>query len=162
MSKPKAVMHSVPLVATKDGDGTYRFRPESELWNAPEEEFVFSKDRHGMKAHDYHLIEFVLDDQSGDGLKFPGVPHDAMWVCEGAKRSSRKCPDMNTDSDFSVMEPICVCDAGKRLLVRNDNPRKEDWAFTLNFVKRGENASDPSRYVNWDPGGANQDGGSRD
>ena len=44
------------------------------------EEFVFHKDGHGMRKHDYHLIEFVLDDQTGEGLKFPNVPHDAMWV----------------------------------------------------------------------------------
>jgi hypothetical protein len=57
------------------------------------------------------------------------------------------------------MEPICVCDDQQRLLVRNDNPRVENWSFTLNFVKRGEDASDPSRYVSWDPGGTNQNGG---
>lgn len=161
MSRPKAVMHPVPVLATKDEAGNYNFRPESDLWDESEEEFNFHKDHHGMRAHDYHLIEFVIDDQTGDGLRFPAVPHDAMWVAAGAKRAHRQCPDMNTANDYSVMEPICVCDDQKRLVVRNENPRKEDWAFTLNFVKRGENDSEKSRYINWDPGGANHDGGTR-
>ena len=161
MSRAKAVMHPVALLATKDSTGKYDFRPESELWDDREQEFAFHKDRHGMRKQDYHLLEFVLDDRTGDGLKFPSVPHDAMWVTEGAARANRKCPDMNTVSNYDVMEPICVCDGGERLIVRNDNPRKEDWAFTLNFVKRGEDESDRSGYINWDPGGANQNGGSQ-
>ena len=159
MVRPKAVLHPVPLHATRDEAGGYEFRPQSDLWNESEEEFVFHKDKHGMNKHDYHLIEFVLDDQSGDGLKFPAAPHDAMWVTTGAERAHRKCPDMHTPSNYEVMEPICVCDDQKRLLVRNDNPRVENWSFTLNFVKRGEDASDASRFVSWDPGGTNGNGG---
>lgn len=159
MSRPKAMMHPVTLLASKDSEGRYEFRPESDLWDEAEQELVFHKDRHGMRKQDYHLIEFVLDDRTGDALKFPSVPHDAMWVTTGADRAHRKCPDMHTVSNYDVMEPICVCDDGKRLIVRNDNPRKEDWSFTLNFVKRGEDEADHSQYVNWDPGGANQNGG---
>lgn len=161
MPRAKAVMHPVPLRATKDGAGAYHFTPESDLWNAPEEEFVFHKDRHGMRSEDYHLVEFVLDDQTGDGLKFPKIPHDAMWVTEGAERANRTCPDMRTVSNYEVMEPICVTGDQKRLIVRNDNPRQEHWAFTLNFVRRGADEADLGRYVNWDPGGNNQNGGSK-
>lgn len=159
MSRPKAVMHPVALLATRDERGGYHFNPGSDLWDEPEQEFVFEKGKHGMRAEDYHLIEFVLTDETGDGLRFPAVPHDAMWVTEGADLANRKCPDVNCVSNYDVMEPICVADEGKRLIVRNDNPRTEDWAFTLNFVKAGEHESDRSRYVNWDPGGANMDGG---
>lgn len=153
-------MHPIPVRATKDDQGQYHFRPESDLWDDSGEEFHFHKDKHGMKSHDYHLVEFVLDDQTGDGLRFPKAPHDAMWVAEGADRANRICPDMNTVCDYSVMEPICVTDDRERLIVRNDNPRREDWAFTLNFVKKGEDESDRSRYVNWDPGGTNHNGGA--
>jgi hypothetical protein len=159
VSRAKAMMHPVVVVATKGARGNYEFRPQSDLWDEAEQEFAFHKDRHGMSKQDYHLIEFVLDDRTGDGLRFPNVPHDAMWVMQGADRANRQCPDMHTPSNYDVMEPICVCDEQKRLIVRNDNPRKEDWAFTLNFVKPGEDQSDRSRYVNWDPGGANHDGG---
>jgi hypothetical protein len=152
-------MHPVPIVATKDDIGKVRFQPHSDIWDEAREEFVFHKDRHGMAKQDYHLLEFVLDDRTGDGLKFPSVPHDAMWVSEGGEPGQRQCPDMHTVSNYEVMEPICVCDEGTRLIVRNDNPRKEHWAFTLNFVKRGEDESERSRYVNWDPGGSNQNGG---
>lgn len=160
MTRPKAVMHEVPLRATKDERGEYQFQPESELWDESEQDFSFHKDRHGMSSHDYHLVEFTLDDQTGDELKFPPTPHDAMWVAEGGKRAERVCPDMHTVSDYEVMEPICVSEDRRRLIVRNDNPRKEDWAFTLNFVKRGEDPTDRARYVNWDPGGSNHNGGT--
>lgn len=160
MSRPKAVMHVVPVVATKDASGGYHFEPESELSKDSGDTFHFHKDRHGMRAHDYHLVEFVLDDQTGDGLKFPPVPHDAMWVAKAGDGPEHICPNKDTPSDYSVMEPICVCDGGERLIVRNDNPRKEDWAFTVNFVKQGEDPSDQSRYVNWDPVGSNQNGGN--
>ena len=33
MSRPKAVIHPVALLATKDQGGAYHFRPESDLWN---------------------------------------------------------------------------------------------------------------------------------
>ena len=159
MSRPKAVLHQVPLHASKDDSGEYRFRPESELWNDLEEELVFEKGKHGMRKQDYHLIEFLLDDQTGDGLKFPSTPHDAMWVTEGADRANRKCPDMNTVSNYEVMEPICVTDDQSRLIIRNDNPRVEKWAFTLNFVKRGDDSSDARGFISWDPGGTNMNGG---
>lgn len=160
MSRPKAVMHAVTLRATKDAADQYQFEPKSELWDDSEQELVFRKDRHAMRKQDYHLVEFTLDDQTGDGLKFPESPHNAMWVMEGADRANRKCPSMHTVSNYDVMEPICVCDDGDRLIVRNENPRREQWAFTLNFVKSGENDADASAYVNWDPGGNNMDGGS--
>lgn len=160
MTRPKAQMHQIPVVATKDGDGKYHFKPSSDLWDEAGQEFHFHKDKHGMKSHDYHLVEFVLDDQTGDGLRFPRIPHDAMWVATGAERAKRICPDMNTACDYSVMEPICVTDDRQRLIVRNDNPRREDWAFTLNFVRRGADETDKAAFVNWDPGGTNHNGGS--
>jgi hypothetical protein len=153
-------MHPVALLATKDPGGGYHFEAESDLTGDGGGEFHFHKDRHGMKSHDYHLAEFVLDDRTGDDLKFPPVPHDAMWVAEAGDPMNRKCPDINTVSDYSVMEPICVTADRKRLIVRNDNPREEEWAFTLNFVKRGEDDADQSRYVNWDPVGSNHNGGT--
>lgn len=159
MTRAKAIMHPVTLLVTSDGAGRHEFHPQSDIWDESEQEFLFHKDRHGMKKQDYHLIEFVLDDQTGDGLKFPKRPHDAMWVSEGAERANRVCPDMHTVSNYDVMEPICVCDDQSRLIVRNDNPRKEHWSFTLNFVKRGKDEADKASYVSWDPGGNNQDGG---
>lgn len=162
MSRAKAMMHPVPLHASKDSAGNYRFEPHSDLWDPSRQELVFDKSRHGMKKQDYHLVEFVLHDRTGDGLKFPSAPHDAMWVIEGDEPEERECPDMHSACNYDVMEPICVCDDRQRLIARNDNPRVEDWSFTLNFVKQGEDESDPSRYVNWDPGGTNKNGGLRE
>ncbi len=158
MSRPKGKMHQVSIVATKRGDAT-SFSAGSELWDEPNGALRFHKDHHGMRKHDYHLVEFILDDQTGEGLKFPSVPHDAMWVSK-ADEGQRSCPNKDTISDYEVLEPICVCDHGERLIVRNDNPRKEDWAFTLNFVKRDDSDEDTARYVSWDPITQNQNGGN--
>lgn len=159
MPRPKGVMHPVILQVSKAG-GDYSFRPQSDLWDEQRDEFLFQKDRHGMRKHDYHLLEFTLDDRTGEGLKFPNNPHDAMWVAAGDEPGKRVCPDMNTVSDYRVMEPICVSPDRKRLIVRNDNPTQEHWVFTLNFVKPGEDEIDREHYINWDPGGNNQNGGS--
>jgi hypothetical protein len=159
MSKPKGVMHQVAIKATKDGAGKFHFEPESDVWSDSHHHFSLHKDKHGMKKHDFHLVEFMLDDQTGDRLTFPSVPHDAMWVARVDDPAQPKCPDKETVSDYEVMEPICVCDDGERLIVRNHNPRSEQWAFTLNFVKDGANEADADKYVSWDPIMQNQNGG---
>jgi hypothetical protein len=159
MSKPKGVMHQVAIRATKNPTGEVHFEPESEVWRDSHGHFSFHKDEHGMRKHDFHLVEFVLDDQTGDALKFPSVPHDAMWVVKVDDPDHPKCPDKNTESDYEVMEPICVCDGGERLIVRNDNPRSEQWAFTLNFVKDADRLADNDQYVSWDPITQNNNGG---
>lgn len=161
MSRARGVMHPVNVVVTKNDRGEYHFAPESDLWDDARDEFIFHKDHHDMRKHDYHLLEFVVEDRTGDGLKFPKVPHDAMWVTEGHEEpGARNCPDMNSTCNYDAMEPISVSPHQRRLFVRNDNASKQHWVFTINFVKDGEDPSDKSRFVSWDPGGNNQNGGS--
>lgn len=155
MSRAKAVMHPVTVKATKGADGTINFRGDSPVWSDSDGHFAFHKDRHAMKKHDYHLIEFILDDQTGDGLRFPNAPHDAMWVAKVDDAAHPSCPDGSKPSDYSVIDPMCVCDDGGRLVVRNNNPREEHYSFTLNFTKEG--AGD---RVTWDPIIKNGNGGS--
>lgn len=160
MARAKGEMHAVTIKVTKGADG-YVFDPDSDIWDEARGEFVFSKERHGMSKHDYHLLEFKLDDQTGEGLRFPKAPHDAMWVVEGHEEpGQRTCPDMHSVCNYDVMEPISVSPHQRRLFVRNDNASQEHWAFTINFVKEGDDGSDKSRFVSWDPGGNNQNGGS--
>jgi hypothetical protein len=113
-----------------------------------------------MRKQDYHLIEFVLDDRTGDQLRFPDAPHDAMWVARVEDMANALCPGKETPNDYEVLEPICVCDNGLRLIVRNENPRKEQWSFTMNFVKAGQSSDDADNYVSWDPITDNHNGGS--
>lgn len=159
MTRPRGNHHPVTVVATKAVDGAIGFHAEGDEWNHDRGELVFHKDKHGMKKHDYHLVEFMLDDRTGEGLKFPTVPHDAMWVVACKDRANPVCPTKEMTSDYEVMEPICVSSDRSRLIVRNDNPRKEDWSFTLNFVRRAEDEA-RGDYVSWDPVGSNQNGGN--
>ena len=158
MSRPRGTMHKVSVTATKAGDQT-QFSAGSELWNDPDSALRFHKEPHGMRKQDFHLVEFCLDDRSGERLHFPSNPHDAMWVVR-ADHDSGACPDKSSVSDYEVIEPICVCDDGQRLIVRNHNPREEKWAFSLNFVKAGNDDGDVDRYIRWDPIIQNQNGGS--
>lgn len=145
MTRPKAVMHKVKVAVSKDAGSTPAFAPSSDLWSEEHGHFAFDRRDHHMGNHDYHLVEFVLDDQTGEGLAFPSVPHDAMWVAK-VEGGQAKCPDASTQSNYDVVEPICTCDDGQRLIVRNDNPRKEDWSFTLNLKNKAD-----GRTLSWDP-----------
>lgn len=145
MARPKAVMHEVTVTVSKEAGDRPSFVPRSDLWSKEQGHFAFHKGDHHMADHDYHLVEFILDDETGDGLTFPAAPHDAMWVAKVDDPAHPKCPDASTQSNYEMIEPICVCDAGQRLIVRNDDLRREDWSFTLNLRKAsGEN-------VSWDP-----------
>lgn len=155
MPRPRGVMHPVTLTATKGPDGQVAFDADSHIWDSSGK-FVFHKGAHDMHKHDYHLVEFVLDDRTGDRLKFPSAPHDAMWVEKVEDPANPQCPRQASDSDYAVIEPICVCDHGKRLIVRNQNPDEQDWSFTLNFEKGDGPAED---HVQWDPIIQNQNHG---
>lgn len=145
MTRPKGVMHEVTVTVASDGQGGLTFRPQSDVWNEGHGHFAFSKADHDMQPHDYHLVEFALDDRTGDALAFPAVPHDAMWVAKVEDPERPTCPDASTQSNYDVIEPICVRNEGQRLIVRNNNPRQEDWSFTLNVKKADGN------NVSWDP-----------
>ncbi|HEY8435197.1 MAG TPA: hypothetical protein VIK68_11405 [Sphingomicrobium sp.] len=147
MPKPKGHMHQVTVTARKDGDG-FSFSPDSQVWSGASGHFAFNKDDHHMRKHDYHLVEFDIDDQTGEGLKFPRSPEDAMWVAKVHDPQHPTCPDGSSPSDYSVIDPMCVCDDGERLIVRNENPREEDWSFTLNFEKTSAGGGE---RVSWDP-----------
>jgi hypothetical protein len=155
MSRAKATMHPVTVRATNGSDGAVQFHADSPLWDHSSQHFAFHKDQHGMRKQDYHLVEFVLDDETGKQLRFPSSPHDAMWVAKVEDPAHPVCPDESTASDYKVIEPMCVCDDGTRLIVRNDNPREEHYSFTLNLVERGSD-----QRVSWDPIIRNGNGGS--
>lgn len=149
MSKPNGMMHAVTLTVTGNDTGEATFAPSSDLWSEERGHLHFDKDAHDMRKQDFHLIEFVLDDRTGEHLRFPPNPHDAMWVAKVDDARNPICPDETTRSDYEVIDPICVCDEGHRLIVRNDNPRAEAWAFTLNLMKPA--AQGGEQRVSWDP-----------
>lgn len=147
MPKPKGHMHQVTVTARKDGD-RISFTPDSQVWSEAGGHFAFNKDDHHMRRHDYHLVEFEIDDQTGEGLRFPRSPEEAMYVAKVDDPQHPTCPDGSSPSDYSVIDPLCVCDKGERLIVRNENPREEDWSFTLNFEK---SSAAGAERVSWDP-----------
>lgn len=160
MPRPKGKMHAVTVTASKDGAGDVQFRAGSELWDHSEGHLAFHKERHAMRKHDFHLVEFVLNDETGEDLRFPHSPHDAMWVAKAGDPANSTCPGPDTAHDYSIIEPLGVSDDGQRLIVRNDNPAEEHWAFTLNLVPGGKQQATAADYVSWDPIIKNGNGGA--
>lgn len=139
-------------------DGQFRFTADSVIWDEESQALQFHKDRHGLTKQDFHLGEFVVEDKSGEGLRFPPAPHDAIWVTR--IEGEPACPNHIIASNYDVLEPICVADDGQRLLVRNTNPRREQWAFSLNFVRLGDDEADAAKFTRWDPIIDNHNGGA--
>lgn len=150
MSRSKAVMHQVTVTVTKAPNEEFSFEPKSGIWSE-HGHFAFNKAHYGMRDEDYHMVEFVLDDRSGEKLRFPRDPHEAMWVAKVDDPAHPICPTASTPRNYDVVEPMCVCDEGNRLVVRNDDPREEDWSFTLNLVKGTAESAAAEELVSWDP-----------
>lgn len=114
--------------------------------------FVFDK-KGKMHRHDPHLVRFTLvTDNTGDNLRFPSDPRNAMWVEKGTN-----CPTRTSRHDYSVIEPLLVLEDGRTLIALNKNEKKQDWGITLNFLPSGE--TDPMKSIPWDPPGDNQNNG---
>ena len=129
-------------------------------WDKDTNTFTFDKkDFPGMAAEDYHLLEFMLTDNTGGGLHFPKRPDDAMWVMGVAPGSQPKCPDKDDSCDYSIFRPLARL-APNRYLVMNLNPAIEKWTFTLNFVKQGCSETDRDGFIPFDPIGDNKDAAS--
>ena len=148
MAKPKGKMHQITVTVTNKGDEGVSFSPSSDLWDDTRGHFMFDKRRHHMRPDDYHLVEFVLDDRTAEGLRFPADPEAAMWVAKADDGEHYKCPDASTGHDYEVIDPMSVSDDGQRLFVCNRDPRQECWAFTLNMEEASGGAE---RRVSWDP-----------
>ncbi|MGE5561828.1 MAG: hypothetical protein ACM3ZV_00785 [Bacillota bacterium] len=142
----------VTVHATKGtGDDPVDFSFESPLKNQENGHLVFYKNRDKMRRQDFYLLEFMLDDQSGLGLRFEPNPCHAFWVAMGDNVSPPDCPQ-----EPSYDETIFVVQShlhGKTLLVRNDDDVPQFFRFSLGFVDQD---GKPHRF---DPIGQNQNGG---
>lgn len=142
---------TVKVKFTTEAGGKYQMEQNG----AKKNQLVFNKTNDNMKKQDYYLIEFDLDDQSGLNLSFAPNPMHALWVDFTAPVT---CPTSAVYSDEFFA--VCVDPSGQKLTVRNDDSKVEDFAFTLRFLPQGADPKDQSSYVDYDPIGQNQDGGS--
>lgn len=143
----------VDVFAERDPSGGIRFRLDSELIEGNDDGggLVFDQDRDEMRKPDYYLVEFILKDRSGHGLKFAPDIKEAFWISSApVDEPSPVCPKAP-----SFDEEIHAIDVRPHTLtVRNENNRIVNFAYSLGFVDKD------GQPVRLDPVGSNKDGGS--
>jgi hypothetical protein len=98
------------------------------------------------------MIHFDLDDTNRPGYRFPTRQkhgntylEQALWVAE-----TGGCPGHK--STWPVFRAMREEKGGGTLVVKNTNPRVQDFWYTLRVVQGAD-------WLNLDPGGSNQNGG---
>ncbi len=121
----------------------------------PGYKLVFDKGPNGAKLRksDHHRIKFEIKDFNSQDLKFIQDEDNVMWV-----QSGNQCP-RSPCSMPSVFWVDWIHPQGKSIEVINMNIVKENFAFTLNLVKKSVQTPTSSDYVPLDPGGTNQNNG---
>jgi hypothetical protein len=119
----------------------------------PADEVRYSKDAHGLSKHDWHEIDFHLDEPAGQ-LAFHPDKHQAIWVARGTPSKAPPCPDRPM-RDHGVV-PVSV--SGRMLRVKNVNAERCLLSFRLNFIAAGSEDDEIVAFL--DPIMNNQNGGS--
>ena len=138
----------VTIVASKDASGNIDFHMEQR--NQYTELLVFNKTKDNMSKSDHYLINFTLDDQSGEGLKFNQT--NTIYISKGSDKHVPKCPmngSVGGPNEFSVVGTP----TNTKLTVKNDDMNECFYKFVLNFED-----SSGKRHV-FDPIFGNQNGG---
>ena len=135
-------------------------RPDGAGWTIamhvegrPSERIDYSKDALGLRKHDWHEIDFRLDEPTGK-LAFHPDKHEAIWVARGTESEAPACPSAPS-RDHGVV-PISVAD--QLLRVRNDNAEPCLLSFRLNFIAAGSGNDEIVAFL--DPIMGNQNGGA--
>jgi|SRR5690348_16273663 len=156
----QGVGKEVRVVFTAKDNGEYSMTMDG----SPVDNLVFNKDDFqingkGMKKKDYFVIKFTLDDKTtAQDLTVPLNPMNAIWICTPRQKTPPECP-RSPSYDQQIYAISTEPDKGV-VWVRNQDMTVEDFQFTMCFLKRGTDPSDPNNYVNYDPGGQNMNGGS--
>jgi hypothetical protein len=142
-------------------NGNYEMRIGDEI----QDQLVFNKDKHQingkpMSKADYFLIDFVLNDETTVGnLCVPPNPMEAFWVCTPAQQDPPICPK---DASYDCRIFAVSTDPKHGILtVRNEDMSCFDFQFTLRFLPDRADPNIKANYVPYDPGGINQNGGSK-
>jgi hypothetical protein len=158
--KRKGFLFRFPLIA-KEKNGTITITPDSQgscykHWDSSTNTLSFSKDDFRfMSRDDHHYVEFTLEDRTSKKLRFPVNPKHAMWVING-----QNCPTATDTCVYDTVEPLAVFDGDTLLAVNLNRVKGKQLGFALNFVKDGDDDTDPANYIPWDPIINNRDGGS--
>lgn len=120
---------------------------------APSDRVDYSKDALGLRKHDWHEIDFRLDEPTG-ALAFHPDKHEAIWVTRGTASEAPPCPSQPS-RDHGV---VPISSAPSLLRVRNDNAEPCLLSFRLNFVAAGRESDEIVAFL--DPIMGNQNGGA--
>lgn len=139
----------VSVKAVQDGDNwTFVMHEEGK----PADRLDYSKDAAGMRKHDWHEVDFMLDDPSGR-LAFHPDKWEAIWVARGTEHEAPPCPDARS-RDHEVY-PVWVKE--RQLRVCNRNSERCLLSFRLNFVAANDRKGEIVAFL--DPIMGNGNGG---
>lgn len=118
-------------------------------------DLVFNKNTNNMNKDGYYLIEFQLTNKGASNLNFSKDREKVLWACP-AKDAVNGCPpdDSHMDSVFYVHPTKKIQD--NKLYVINTDTEVLNFNFAFNFLNEGNVGP---KYVTYDPGGSNQNGG---
>jgi len=153
---PNANERTIQIVATLDSKSPNGHSFAINNGKSGPADLVFNKDTNGMKKNGYYLIDFRLENKDGANLVFAKDRDKVLWACP-AKDAVNGCPppDSHMDTVFYVHPTKKIED--KKLYVINTDPEILDFVFAFNFLN--ESNVGP-KYVKYDPGGSNQNGGA--
>lgn len=147
-----AVPYDVRLKAKKRSSGGYKIWMPGPL-DFPLSRLKFNKKDLGMKHDQVHWVQIHLQNLSGATLRFHPDCSQVFWIKPGDK--SEDCPDCPSTVAGIEAKWSDEC----LLIVQNDNKTVEDYRFTINLLEDGDDGSDPSTYIPFDPGWSNRNSG---
>lgn len=153
---PSAKDRTINIVATSDSNAKDGFSFSIDDGKGGPADLVFNKNHDSMKWDGYYLIEFTLENRNGADLVFAKDRDKVLWACP-AKDAVNGCPppDSHMDTVFYVHPTKKIQD--KKLHVINTDMEVVDFVFAFNFLNQSNVGP---KYVKYDPGGSNQNGGT--
>jgi hypothetical protein len=142
---PKEV-HVRVFVHPGSPNGDYHFET-TDLPMGPQNHLYFENCGHpGLYVY--------YDIQPGTNYVFPDQNLTPRWKNEVLWATQQpSCPMAEPNAPLTIFQPSDVQNSGTTLVVRNTNPKKEDFWYTLRVTNdRGAN------YLPLDPGGTNDNG----
>lgn len=117
----------------------------------------FYKNSNNMKAEDFYLLDFILDDRTNaGGLAFVSDLDQVLWT--KATTDPTECINAHPGGNFSEFRAVAV-PVPTNLLVVNYDSTSQLFAFALNFVRGAIANPTPADFITYDPIGDNKNGG---
>ncbi|HMI41340.1 MAG TPA: hypothetical protein VK485_08955 [Sphingomicrobium sp.] len=151
----KGNLYQVNVTARDAPNNGVKFSMQSSLLS--NDRLKFYKNSNNMKADDFYLLDFCLDDKTdAKDLQFVSDLNEVLWTKTTA--DPKECLSSRPGTSYNEFRAIAV-PTPTNLLVVNDDSHTQLFTFALNFVRGGADDTDPANFITYDPIGDNKNGG---